>query len=569
MKERKRRDFTREPTLAASASKGGKGSSRLFLLFAICFSVLLLTIGLSHIRLYEVFHPVLLSAWPITESRLIFTDPSNPYPYSRNSNPTYIKVNHAVLLPDEIVLVTNHHSLLSIPNPDLLKCQYTPPASSHSSRHSLSAKAKLNLPPLSLSTSLVRCPLGPPGFSLSLSTSPHSRHRPFQWDHLAYSALFDPLDNSTVVFAKGFNLRSARISDPAQYRCVFRRDLSNPKYIITSPVITAAQEIFRCKTPLTVLNSYRKKLDMPLVSVKTKDRGAIALPSVARPEILKRYRRNHKKKKKHSMCICTMVRNQARFLREWIMYHSKVGVQRWLIYDNNSEDKIEQAVNSLGQSNYNITLHPWPWIKTQEAGFAHCALRARADCEWVGFIDVDEFFYFPYGLTIRDVLKNYSNQPWVGELRTDCHNFGPSGHKKAPENGVTTGYTCRMLAPERHKSIIRPEALNKSLINVVHHFHLREGMRSVNVGQGVMLINHYKYQAWEVFKEKFKRRVATYVADWQDEENVGSKDRAPGLGTKPVEPPDWPYRFCELNDTGLRDWVIKEFKDPQTGELSW
>lgn len=360
------------------------------------------------------------------------------------------------------------------------------------------------------------------------------------------------------------------MSDPTRYQCVFGQDFRNAKHLISSTVITAAQEIFRCKTPLSVLTRYlHKKTDLPLVSIKTKGHGSITLPSVARPEILEPNSRIRKKKKKHSMCVCTMVRNQARFLREWVIYHSRIGVQRWLIYDNNSEDKIEQVVNSLGRSDYNITLHAWPWVKTQEAGFAHCALRARGECKWVGFIDVDEFFYFPNDLTIKDVLKNYTNQPWVGELRTDCHNFGPSGHKKAPKKGVVMGYTCRTIAPERHKSIIRPEALNKSLINVVHHFHLREGMTSANVGQGVMLINHYKYQAWEVFKEKFYRRVATYVADWQEEENVGSKDRAPGLGTKPIEPPDWPYRFCELNDTGLRDWVVRVLKDPKTEELPW
>lgn len=131
------------------------------------------------------------------------------------------------------------------------------------------------------------------------------------------------------------------------------------------------------------------------------------------------------------------------------------------------------------------------------------------------------------------------------------------------------GYTCRMNTPERHKSIVRPEALNPSLINVVHHFHLKDGMRYVNMDRGVMVINHYKYQVWEVFKEKFYRRVATYVADWQDKENVGSKDRAPGLGTKAVEPPDWPSRFCEVNDTGLRDWVLRTFSDPNTGLLPW
>ncbi|KAJ3681166.1 hypothetical protein LUZ60_015655 [Juncus effusus] len=559
MKEKRRR---------APVQKGTR-LSLFAVFFALIFFALFVTVGFSTFRLFGVFQPVLLPGWPSSTLNSLSSDsdpflsrqnpnPKNPSSQTQNPKNPPIRVDHAVLFPDQILLVTNHHhSLLSIPNPyqnpnQTLKCQYTPPSDS-------SLSSKLDLPPLSLSPSLIRCPIGPQGFSLSLSApfSLHPTTKPYNWDHLAYTALFEPRDNSTLVFAKGFNLRSARLSEPSRYECLFGWDFSNPKYLLSAPVISAAQEIIRCKTPLTILTRYFNKTlnPKPLVSVRTRGRGSNTLPSIARPETLT-LKPFKKKKKKHLMCVCTMVRNQARFLDEWIKYHSQIGIQRWFIYDNNSEDQIEETINSLFHQNYQITLHQWPWVKTQEAGFAHCALRSRSECEWTGFIDVDEFLYFPNEtLTLKTLLKNYTNKPWIGELRTSCHSFGPSHLKTAPKL-VTLGYMCRVLAPERHKSIIKPELLNPSLINVVHHFHLKDGVRYVNVGQGSMVINHYKYQVWEVFKEKFYRRVATYVADWKDEENVGSKDRAPGLGTKPIEPIDWPSRFCEVNDTGLRDWVL-------------
>lgn len=52
MKERKRRDLHKEASFT-STSKGGKGASGFFVLFAICFCVLVLTVGLSNLRLYE------------------------------------------------------------------------------------------------------------------------------------------------------------------------------------------------------------------------------------------------------------------------------------------------------------------------------------------------------------------------------------------------------------------------------------------------------------------------------------------------------------------------------------
>jgi hypothetical protein len=134
--------------------------------------------------------------------------------------------------------------------------------------------------------------------------------------------------------------------------------------------------------------------------------------------------------------------------------------------DNNSDDDIEQVLDTMDPSAYNVTRHLWPWMKYQEAGFAHCALRASESCEWVGFIDIDEFLHFPGNQTLQVVIQNYSSKPRIGELRTACHSFGPSGRTKIPKKGVTTGYTCRLASPECHKSIVRLDALNPLLINV-------------------------------------------------------------------------------------------------------
>lgn len=377
-----------------------------------------------------------------------------------------------------------------------------------------------------------------------------------------YEAVIDR-DNATIIFVKGLNLRPGRHGNPSRYECVYGWDFKKPRLLLTSDVISAAQEIVRCKTPLSVLSSWNKSVK---VSVRIKGRGI--LQSIARPV----YRREleTQDRVKHDFCVCTMVRNQARFLKEWVMYHTRIGVRHWFIYDNNSDDPIEEVVKSLGKSGYNITRHIWPWVKTQEAGFAHCALRARESCEWVGFIDVDEFLHFPSHKSLPDILHNKTlGFDQVGELRISCHSFGPSGLKKVPVQGVSVGYTCRLASPERHKSIVRPEVLDSSLINVVHHFHIREGFDYINVDKAVMVINHYKYQVWDVFKEKFYRRVATYVVDWMNEQNAGSKDRAPGLGTRAVEPSDWSSRFCEVTDTGLRTQVLRLFADRHTERLPW
>ncbi|KAK6128289.1 hypothetical protein DH2020_037966 [Rehmannia glutinosa] len=438
-----------------------------------------------------------------------------------------ISIRETVIFPEEALVFLKYPSSASLFTKDDINCIYLAPNSS---------QPQLQLSPSSVefdydNQHIIRCPLQPRGTILSLSVKHNGNLTPgrvYRWDSLAYETVIDR-DNSTVVFVKGLNLRSGRIADSSKFKCLYGLDLTNQKFVLWADVVSVAQEIVRCKTPLSILNSPQRFNDSIKVSVRVV--GKKTLNSIAR---LEKHKFNPKPlaatHKQHEICVCTMLRNQARFLHEWIAYHARIGVQRWFIYDNNSGERYRTR------------------------GGVAC----RDSCEWVGFIDVDEFLHLPSGgnLSLYDVVANRSRPSDVAELRVSCHSFGPSGLKNVPKKGVTVGYTCRLAAPERHKSIVKPEALNSSMINLVHHFHLKSGYRHVNVNRSALVINHYKYQVWEVFKEKFYRRVATYVSDWQQERNVGSKDRAPGLGTKAVEPFDWSTRFCEVKDTGLRDWPI-------------
>ncbi|OAY49918.1 glycosyltransferase family 92 protein RCOM_0530710 [Manihot esculenta] len=494
-------------------------------------------------------------------------------------------VEDRVLLPDHLLLIVSN----KLPSGDNIHCVYYSLFNSSSSEDVV-LKPAMSVDGYRGDRSLVRCQLPPMNFSAAVDL-----RRTWEvegdvllrgntavvvpsWNRVVYEAILD-LD-SAVVFVKGLNLRPHEESDPTQFRCHF--SLSNfdkdKGFVFTTEATAAAQEVVRCSFPRSVRRNPEKAQGIR-VTVSRVDAGENAiepLPSVAKVHSTKSYKRSYGGKK-YELCSCTMLWNQASFLREWIVYHAWLGVERWFIYDNNSDDGIQEVIDELNLQNYNVSRHAWPWTKAQEAGFSHCALRARNECKWLGFFDVDEFFYFPPHRrqdmqgqnSLRTLVANYSNSPTYAEIRTICHSFGPSGLTAYPSQGVTVGYTCRLQAPERHKSIVRPELLDVTLLNVVHHFKLQRGYRYLNVPESKAVVNHYKYQAWDTFKAKFFRRVSTYVANWQEDQNKGSKDRAPGLGTVAIEPPDWRLRFCEVWDTGLKDFVLANFAATATGLLPW
>ncbi|XP_010272137.1 PREDICTED: glycosyltransferase family 92 protein RCOM_0530710-like [Nelumbo nucifera] len=559
------------------------------------------------------FRPILISSHI---SSLSFSA-SNSIQDSTLGLPSF-RIEDRVLFPDHILLfVSNSRStgsssslsyLLRLHQDGELDCVYQ--KIRNNSDKAIQTRSQISAPALSVdqyddSRSIVRCPFPPANFSVAINLRRKGQHgrgdRWFvqmdrsvhSWETLVYGAALDR--GTAVVFVKGLNLRSFRESDPTQFSCHFGLgDLDKGSgFSLRTHAVTAAQEVVRCSLPLSIRKNPDKAQGIRVtISVashsNTNHRAASArvpLPSVAKlfdsnnSEGKQKSRTN--KRKNYELCACTMLWNQASSLREWIVYHAWLGVERWFIYDNNSDDNIKEVIDELDKEGYNVSRHIWPWIKTQEAGFSHCVLKARDECKWIGFMDVDEFFYFPFPTSqhrsmgypgqhsFQSLVANFSSSTVIGEIRTACHSFGPSGLSTPPSQGVTVGYTCRLQSPERHKSIIRPEALDDTLLNAVHHFRLKSGYRYINLHQSTAVINHYKYQVWEVFRTKFFRRVATYVADWQENHNEGSKDRAPGLGTEAIEPPNWPLQFCEVWDTGLRDFVIANLADPASGLLPW
>ena len=50
---------------------------------------------------------------------------------------------------------------------------------------------------------------------------------------------------------------------------------------------------------------------------------------------------------KVSMTIATVVNNEATYIKEWIMYHALRGVQRFVIYDNDSTDSLRSKLSPL------------------------------------------------------------------------------------------------------------------------------------------------------------------------------------------------------------------------------
>ncbi|PIN17200.1 hypothetical protein CDL12_10132 [Handroanthus impetiginosus] len=378
-----------------------------------------------------------------------------------------------------------------------------------------------------------------------------------RWSYMVYDSL--TTDDDVVLFVKGVNARQGINRKPTEFRCVFGDDAING---FKTAVTTSMQEVFRCKQPQeTALSPVGRETDALKVSLEIVAENRV-VPSVT---YYTSPRKLESKNGKSLVCATTMVYDVTKFLREWILYHSTIGVEKFILYDNGSDDDLGRVVDELVKEGFDITAYHWRWPKTQEAGFSHSAIYAKNVCKWMMYLDVEEFIFSPSWQNFSKPSKSFlhklvsRNSSGLGQFSIGCQEFGPSDQRVHPVMGVTQGYNCRRKYENRHKSIVLLDAIDDSLLNAIHHFQLRRGYKSRKLDTKSMVVNHYKYQAWPEFKAKFRRRVSAYVLDWTQKMNPKSNDRTPGLGFAPLEPRGWPQKFCEVRDNSLKNLTLRWF----------
>ena len=201
------------------------------------------------------------------------------------------------------------------------------------------------------------------------------------------------------------------------------------------------------------------------------------------------------------LSICAIYRWEGPYLREWVAFHKLMGVERFFLYDNGSDDEHREALAPyVGEGIVELT--DWPQFPAQVQAYTDCIERHREDSRWIAFIDIDEFLFSPTGRPLPEVLARYERWAGVGVNRVT---FGTSGHEQRPSGLVLENYTRRIVHPEARKvavkSIVDPRRVVRALDP--HHFEFSEGglvdeaenpldaQHSVTDTSDVLRVNHY------------------------------------------------------------------------------
>ena len=91
------------------------------------------------------------------------------------------------------------------------------------------------------------------------------------------------------------------------------------------------------------------------------------------------------------VAVCAIVRNENRYLREWIEWHKGLGVEKFFIYDN-GHGNDENPRDVIGDDPQ-VVIFDWRDRdgNTQCEAYDECYREHGSEFAWMGFIDIDEF----------------------------------------------------------------------------------------------------------------------------------------------------------------------------------
>lgn len=260
-----------------------------------------------------------------------------------------------------------------------------------------------------------------------------------------------------------------------------------------------------------------------------------------------------------NITMCTMVKNEAKYVREWVEFHSLVGVSKFIIFDNDSADSLKAALNGTIADVMIIRWPPpandrWPpgnpheercrgyedgkyrdeWAYThcQTAALHECLRMERGRSRWVAGVDVDEFFMPKYNKqrlhTLQYALKPYEHMHGIS---LSSFTYG-TGHHVLPIAANELMIETHLLRGKEAgvaKEFVNP--MKVDTYNCVHWAHYIDPlwnamiMRMIPRSNGQIRYNHYPFRSVIESRHKVFKNMNPQIYDEIDKwDKVNIKD---------------------------------------------
>jgi GT2 family glycosyltransferase len=216
------------------------------------------------------------------------------------------------------------------------------------------------------------------------------------------------------------------------------------------------------------------------------------------------------------LAVCAIFRNESPYLQEWIEFHRIMGVEKFYLYQNRSDDDWQSVLQPYVERGL-VEVTDWSMPgNCQGPAYRDCFAKQRGKALWLAVIDIDEFLFSPKFATVPKALATLPDA-W-GAVGVNWLIFGASGREEYSPEPVIERFTLR---PGDHhhvnthiKSVVRM-ARQVAVRGDAHHFEVSgstfnengvkvTGAHSPAHTSSLLRINHYCTKS----RQEYYKRIA-------------------------------------------------------------
>lgn len=221
----------------------------------------------------------------------------------------------------------------------------------------------------------------------------------------------------------------------------------------------------------------------------------------------------------HYLSSCSIVKNEAPYIKDFYRIHKYLGVQNFLFYDRSTEGT---PLKEIFKDCNDVTVIHFPEPNRHQDAWLAALTELKGKTKWVQFIDIDQVAVPMKTNDLKIMLQDYEQ---FGSLGLNWHSFGSSGLDVEPSSSTYEAYTKRAKDSEginNHiQSIVQIDKAEIRRPSDPHHFHIKQGHNQVNENkkpfkgpfnipptQSVGFIAHYYTRSRDYWSKKMAKMRA-------------------------------------------------------------
>lgn len=213
---------------------------------------------------------------------------------------------------------------------------------------------------------------------------------------------------------------------------------------------------------------------------------------------------------KYYSAVILLIKDENRYLKEWLDWHLALGFDHIYLYDNGSQEQVTEITDKYSKEvKEKFTVIDWSGhhMHIQQDAYNHFLENFKKDVRWGLFTDSDEFLRFTSETeNVNTFLKKYEDYTEVWGYEVE---YNANGQEKYEDKPVRERFTERTDVREGfyYKNFIQVNRIDSFLMHYAYYDEAKHLLyKNENTNQDLFVIDHYYTKSWEEWQKKIKER---------------------------------------------------------------